>query len=241
MNVQDILSNFSLDTNQQNSNTAKQSSSPLDSLSSMIPGGLVGGAAAGGIMALLMGNKSTKKVAKKVVQYGGTAILGGLAFKAFDNWKTNKALGQTEAIDHHDIQLADEAFAQQLPMEVKNNLQPSLEMVLINTMIAASKADGQIDAVEHKRLFDSIEKLNLTPEDKAAVFDAMGRDITVQEIADSVSLDEHKAEVYISAYLAIEVDDQQERAFLNNLAKALSLPKGFPAYLEQQADQGIAA
>ena len=155
--------------------------------------------------------------------------------------KTNKALGQTEAIDHHDIQLADEAFAQQLPMEVKNNLQPSLEMVLINTMIAASKADGQIDTVEHKRLFDSIEKLNLTPEDKAAVFDAMSRDITVQEIADSVSLDEHKAEVYISAYLAIEVDDQQERAFLNNLAKALSLPKGFPAYLEQQADQGIAA
>ena len=125
--------------------------------------------------------------------------------------------------------------------KLENNSQSSLEMVLINTMIAASKADGQIDAVEHKRLFDAIEKLNLSPEDKVAVFDAMGRDITVQEIADSVSLDEHKAEVYISAYLAIEVDDQQERAFLNNLAIALNLPKGFSAYLEQQADQGIAA
>ena len=126
-------------------------------------------------------------------------------------------------------------------MQAEHSIQPSLEMVLIKAMIAASKADGQIDASEHKRLFETIEKLNLTAEDKAAVFDVMGRDISVQEIADSVRLDEHKAEVYISAYLAIEVDEQQERAFLNSLAIALNLPKGFPAYLEQQADQGIAA
>ena len=30
-----------------------------------------------------------------------------------------------------------------------------------------------------------------------------------------------------------------ERAFLNDLAIALALPKGFAAYLEQQADQGV--
>ncbi|MGK0273402.1 MAG: uncharacterized membrane protein YebE (DUF533 family) [Cocleimonas sp.] len=241
MNIQNILSSFSLDANQQVPNVANKSSSSLDSLGSMIPGGLVGGAAAGSIMALLMGSKSTKKISKKVVQYGGTAILAGLAFKAFDNWKANKALGQTEAIDHHDIQLADEAYAQELIMEAENDIHPSLDMVIINTMIAASKADGQIDAVEHNRLFDVIDKLDFSAEDKVIVFDAMGRDITAQEIADSVTLDQHKAEVYISAYLAIEVDDQQERAFLNNLAIALNLPKGFPAYLEQQADQGIAA
>lgn len=241
MNIQNIISNFSQAPNQQIANNAQQSSNPLDSLSSMIPGGLVGGAAAGGIMALLMGSKSTKKVAKKVAQFGGTAIIGGIAYKAFDNWKNNKALGQTQAIDQHDVQYADKAYSQPRIMEAEQSIQPSLDMVLINTMIAASKSDGQIDASEHKRLFEAIEKLNFTAEDKANVFDAMGRDISVQEIADSVSLDEHKAEVYISAYLAIEVDEQQERVFLNNLAIALNLPKGFSAYLEQQADQGIAA
>lgn len=242
MNVQDILSNFSLESNQQDSNAVMQSSSPLDSLSSMIPGGLAGGAAAGGIMALLMGSKSTRKMAKKVAQYGGTAIVGGMAYKAYDNWQKNKALGQTQAIEHQDIEQASQAYDQLLMMESgTNNDQSAFDFVLIKTMIAAAKADGQIDATEHQRLFDAIEKLNFTAEDKAAVFDAMGRDITVQEIADLVSLDEQKAEVYISAYLAIEVDDQQERAFLNNLAFALNLPKGFPAYLEQQADQGIAA
>ncbi len=85
MNIQSILSSIAPEPNKQAPNVENQASSPLDSLSSMIPGGLVGGAAAGGIMALLMGSKSTKKMVKKVAQYGGTAIVGGIAFKAFDN------------------------------------------------------------------------------------------------------------------------------------------------------------
>lgn len=241
MNVKNLLSSLSQNSNEQSSNVTSQSSNPLDSISSMLPGGLAGGAAAGGIMALLMGSKSTRKIAKKVVQYGGTAIVGGLAYKAYGNWQKNKALGQTQPITQQDIEHASKAFPQQLSTDQVNASAPSLDMVLINTMIAASKADGHIDAHEHKRLFEAIEKLNLETQDKAAVFDAMAREITVQEIADSVNLEEHKAEVYLSAYLAIEVDDQLERTFLNNLAIALDLPRGFPAYLEQQADQGVAA
>jgi uncharacterized membrane protein YebE (DUF533 family) len=107
-------------------------------------------------------------------------------------------------------------------------------------MIATSKADGNIDASEHKKLFDAIEKVALSADDKATVFDLIGRDITIQEIADSVSSDEHKTEVYLSAYLSIEVDNHSERTFLNKLRMALNLPRGFPAYLEQQADQGVA-
>lgn len=240
MNVQNLISSFAQNANPQNSSTADHSSNPLSSLSSMIPGGLAGGAAAGGIMALLMGSKSTRKMAKKVVQYGGTAMVGGLAYKAYDNWQQNKALGQTQAITDHDIQQAH-AKPQALLDHQAANSGPTLDIVLINTMIAASKADGNIDAAEHKNLFEAIEKLNFDAHDKAAVFDAMARDITIEEIASSVSLDEHKAEVYLSAYLAIEVDSQLERTFLNKLAIALALPKGFPAYLEQQADQGVTA
>jgi uncharacterized membrane protein YebE (DUF533 family) len=241
MSIQNLISYFSQVTNLKVSNASNQSFSPLDSLSSMIPGSLASGTVAGGITPLLKIGKSTKKIVKIVAHYGGTAIVGGIAYKAFDNWKNNKALGRAKAIDHNDIRYADEAYAQPVLMEAENNIQPSLDMVLINTMIAASKADDQIDAIEHNSLIDSIEKLSFTPEDKAAVFEALGREITVQEIADSVNFDEHKAEVYISAYLAIEVDNKQERTFLKNLAIALNLPKGFPAYLEQQVGQGIAA
>lgn len=106
-------------------------------------------------------------------------------------------------------------------------------------MIAASKADGQIDAVEQKRLLAAVEKLNLDSEQKGQLFGLMAADISVQEIAASVETEEARAEVYLAAYLAIEVDDQRERAFLNDLSLALKLPRGLAAYLEQQADQGV--
>jgi uncharacterized membrane protein YebE (DUF533 family) len=244
MNLQNILNSLSqnADQPQQDSNLQNNqaAASPLGGLSSLIPGGLMGGAAAGGVMALLLGSKSTRKMAKKVATIGGTAVLGGLAYKAYGNWQQNKALGQTQPLTDRDIELA----AQIQPFTdtaSRDTVQNPLIMTMIKTMIAASKADGNIDAVEHKRLSDAIEGAQLSASDKGAVFDLMARDIPVYEIANGVSQDEHKAQVYLSGYLAIEVDNHAERTFLNNLAMALDLPRGLPAYLEQQADQGVAA
>jgi uncharacterized membrane protein YebE (DUF533 family) len=64
---------------------------PLDSIRSALPGGLAGGVAAGGVMALLMGNKSARKLAGKAATFGGTALLGGLAYKAYQNWQGNQS------------------------------------------------------------------------------------------------------------------------------------------------------
>jgi uncharacterized membrane protein YebE (DUF533 family) len=63
----------------------------VSNLASNIPGGLVGRAAAVGAMALLMGNKSARKFAGKTATIGGTALLGGLAFKAYQNWQGNNS------------------------------------------------------------------------------------------------------------------------------------------------------
>ena len=202
--------------------------STVGSLSEMIPGGLVGGAAAGGVVALLLGGKSSRKMVKKVVKYGGTAVMGGLAYKAYQNWQHNKALGQSEPVSDQDILTsAPEATHH------ANGL------LIIKTMIAAAKADGVMDSAEHKKLHNAIEESGLGDQEKLTVFELMSRDVSVQEIADSVTNDDQRAEVYLAAYLAIEVDEQRERAFLNDLSIALNLPKGFAAYLEQQADQGV--
>jgi uncharacterized membrane protein YebE (DUF533 family) len=236
MNMQNILNSLSNDPNQVQQNDA-QVSSPMAAISSMLPGGLAGGAAAG-LIALLFGAKSSRKIATKVAKLGGTAVLGGLAYKAYGNWQKNKALGQTRPVTDHDIDLASQTIP---TLKDTSNavVRDQLSLVLIMTMVAASKADGNVDSLEHKRLFEAIEKLELSASEKGAAFDLMSREISIQEIACSVSLDEHKAEVYLSAYLGIEVDSQSERTFLNQLAMALDLPKGFPAYLEQQADLGV--
>lgn len=243
MNIQSVLSSLGGPPPEGSSQYATsyetQKPNPLDTISSMLPGGLAGGAAAGGLMALLMGSKSTRKIAKKVAAYGGTAVLGGLAYKAYSNWQESKSLGQTSPITDQDIEVANEVIPQQLNVGFNRANQTSLDLVLIKAMIAASKADGNLDAQEHQNLFNAIDKLNLSVEDKTKVFEFMSRDVTIDEIVSAVSLEEHKAEVYLSAYLAIEVDDQLERTFLNELALALALPSGLQSYLERQADQGV--
>jgi uncharacterized membrane protein YebE (DUF533 family) len=240
MNLQNILNSLTQNTNQTPPQNDQVSAQQPGGLSSLIPGGLMGGAAAGGVMALLLGSKSTRKMAKKVATLGGTAVLGGLAYKAYGNWQQSKALGQTLPVTDQDIKSAAQTQPQLNDGLIEATQNP-LTMTLIKTMIAASKADGNIDAVEHKRLFDAIEGAQLSASDKGGVFDLMARDIPIQEITAGITQDHHKAEVYLAGYLAIEVDDQAERTFLNNLAIALDLPRGLSAYLEQQADQGIAA
>ncbi len=217
--------------------------SALSSIKNSFPGGLAGGAAAGGVVALLLGSKSTRKVAKKMAKYGGTAVLGGLAYKAYSNWQDNKALNQTQPLHDQDIQQATPQLADAgqygATQEAAERAHTALEMTLVKAMIAASKADGQIDASEQKKLMSAVDELNLNDAQKGQLFTLMAADISVQELAESVRTEEARAEVYLAAYLAIEVDDQRERAFLNDLSLALKLPRGLAAYLEEQADKGI--
>ena len=55
-------------------------------------GGLAGGAAAGGLVALLFGSKKVRKLAGGVVGYGGAAALGALALKAYQNYQDGKSV-----------------------------------------------------------------------------------------------------------------------------------------------------
>ncbi len=53
-------------------------------------GGLAGGALAGGLVGLLAGTKTGRKIGKNALAYGGTAVLGGLAYKAWRDWQSGK-------------------------------------------------------------------------------------------------------------------------------------------------------
>ena len=232
MSLQNLFSQFASAGNQSTGDNP-QGANPLSSFASAIPGGLAGGAAAGGIAALLMSSKSARKMAGGAAKIGGAAVLGGLAFKALSNWKQNSAAAQQEAM----VSAAPDANPSS--PTIAEELSSNLNLTLIKAMISAAKSDGVLDSDEQKNIFDSIEKMQLNPEEKAAMFDAISRDIPVHELAAEVSQDDEKAQVYLYAYLAIEVDNQQERQYLDSLATALSLPEGFPAYLEQQANNGI--
>ncbi len=235
MNIQGLLNQF-LGTQDSSTNPATQARQSgvgdmLSQISNRLPDGFAGGAATGGIIALLIGSKTGRKIASKVVTYGGAALLGGMAYKAIKNWQQNNSASQDVDFTGNNSQ---ERSIQNLidPVETQ---QPAFELTLIKAMIAAAKADGHIDAEEQRKIFDAISKMKLSAEMKGLVFDLLQQDISVKDIASGVSDIAQKSEVYLASFLVIDPDQMSERMHLFNLAEALDLPISLTRQLEAEA------
>src|SRR5688572_33368428 len=53
-------------------------------------GGFARGAAAGGLLGLLLGGKGVRKMAGGALGYGGAAVLGALALKAYQDYQSKE-------------------------------------------------------------------------------------------------------------------------------------------------------
>lgn len=193
-------------------------------------GGIGGGAVAGGLAALLLGSKSGRKVAGTALQYGGMAVVGALAFKAYQNWQAGKSVAQSSAAAANPAGLlpppADTPFA---PAEA--DAQQSLGRHLLRAMIAAAKSDGHVDAAEQATIFAEMDKLPLSAEDKAFVMDELRRPLDVDAVARGARTPEEAASLYTASLLAIDVDNASERAYLSLLAARLRLDDALVKHL----------
>lgn len=211
-------------------NTAQGFGGTLGKLASNIPGGLAGGAAAGGIMALLMTNKSARKFAGTAATVGGAALLGGLAYKAFRNWQANKS---AQPGTHTSLSRTESDFVEQATKSA------DFQLTLIKAMIAAARADGHIDEMEQQRIFNAVDQMDLTPEVKGHVFDLLRQPIPINQLAGEVHSLEQKSELYLASCLVINPDHPSEQAHLDKLAQALELPADLARQLRQQAQQAL--
>ena len=217
-------------------------------VASNVPGGLVGGAAAGGAVALLLGSKKARKIGGKALTYGGMAAVGALAYSA---WKKHKAAqaGQTPPAGQPAPQPGPAgplSLDTLPPPPTDSGFDPStqsaqdgsdMRLALIQAMISAAKADGHMDAQETAHVFGQMETLSLGAEEKAFLFDHMQRDSDPVAIARLAKDDPQAAELYLASSLAIDPDTPEEQRYLERLADALRLP----ADLRTQLDSHVAA
>lgn len=222
MSMQNLLNQFlgASRTQIAQDGTAQTLKSTLSNMTGQIPGGLVGGAAAGGILALLVSNKSARKFAGTAATYGGAALLGGLAYKAYKNW-----------------QHADPPAATPEALEAPS---ADYQLLLVKAMIAAAKADGHIDQQEQQRIFAAIEQMEISTETKGLIFDLLQRPVALGELVDANLTIEQKSELYLASCLIVDADNWQERAYLNQLASALHLPVDLAMQLQAQAQTAVA-
>lgn len=228
-------------------------------------GGFAGGAAAGGLAGYLLGSKKGRKMAKKAAKYGGMALVAGLAYKAYNNYQSQKqapgqgAPGQTthsqaaanqagntasysngalEVVNQQEVPAVPQNSAFALPDNSQG--QQDFSAMLISAMIAAAKADGQIDGAEHQAIFGKIEELGLDTEAKAFVLDQLNKPLDIDSLVASAANKEQAVELYLASLMAIEVDTAAEQAYMNMLAARLELEPELVAQIHQTVAQAQA-
>lgn len=206
-------------------------------------GSFAKGAAAGGILGLLLGGKKPKKLAKTALTYGGAAVVGGLAYRAWQNWQTQKA-GGGGAAPAQAPQAPTPQPRQPIAMGSEPMLPPpddtaflpdneadqqALSRALVRAMIAAAKADGHVTPEEQSRIFEHLNSLSLERDDQAFVLEELGKPLDIEAVAAEAKTPEQAAEIYAASLLAIDPSGPAERGYLGLLAARLKLD---PALVE---------
>lgn len=197
------------------------------------------GALAAGAVALFFGSKSTRKFAGKAAKLGGTAAIGGLAYKAYTDWQAQQQAATTQQQPQLDTQASSASTLNLSQFEVGTPINDlagqaaeKRSETLIQAMISAARADGHVDDDEMNLITQQINNLGLEQDVTRFLLSEMGKPVDVNRIAALADTPETAAEIYIASAMVVDMDDSTERAYLDNLAQALNLDAELVAQLE---------
>ncbi len=188
------------------------------------------GVAAGGLAGLLLG----RGFGGDLVKYGGMAVLGGLAYKAYRDYQQSQQGGHAPAADHYGAADFRPAPAESPFAPVNTPMQ--LAETLVVAMIAAAKADGHIDAEERGRIYQRLEEGGLQPEEVAFLQHELTEPVDIERIAAGAANKEAAVEIYAASVMAIRNDTPQEQAYLSALAGRLGLEPGLVESIEKTVE-----
>jgi uncharacterized membrane protein YebE (DUF533 family) len=190
------------------------------------------GAAFGGLAGLLLGSKAGRQLGGSALQVGGVAVLGGLAYKAWQNWQAQQG-GQASAPAENikDATAKAEGTTFLPSLETERN---ELSLTLLSAMISAAKSDGHIDADEQARIFSKVDESNLAADEKGFLMDQIRKPLEIDAIAAKATTIERAAEIYAVSVLAINADNPAEVEYLDKLASRLKLDRGLRMNIESE-------
>lgn len=147
---------------------------------------------------------------------GGIALVVGLALKALPGRAPRPELA-------HPSQAAKPPTAPPTLFD-QSEISEDEARVMLRAMVAATGADGLVDAQERKRLDDAMAAAGISSVGRTWLEKELADPADIDELADGASGPEQAARIYAAARLAIEPDTLQERQFLKMLAEALDVP-----------------
>jgi uncharacterized membrane protein YebE (DUF533 family) len=194
---------------------------PLDILK-QVAGSMLGGSAGSGNMA---------------AGAGAMTVFGALAAQAIEVAKRMLSEGQVQSGAPSQIQMNDATavMAGLRPPQTAQEQQALMDIatLTLKAMINAAKADGQIDQAEAGRLVGKLKEGGLTEEEQGFVMTEMQKPSDTDAIVRAVPNQQVAAQIYTASLMAIEVDTDAERRYLEELAGKLGLNQYTVGYLHQ--------
>jgi uncharacterized membrane protein YebE (DUF533 family) len=203
-------------------------------------GGFAGGLAGGALASAFMGKKG-RKLTKSAAKLGGLALVGGLAYKAWQSHKQSSASPVTAPASAPEPLPAAPPGTAFLPAPNDTQGTEQLSQLIIRAMISAAKADGQIDTRESQMILQQVNESQLDEEDKAFLFSEYSKPLDIEGLVAAVDSPEHAAEVYAASVLVAHPASAAEQVYLSTLAQALQLEPGLVRELHSAVESNTTA
>jgi uncharacterized membrane protein YebE (DUF533 family) len=172
-------------------------------------------ATAAGVGGLLIGTRGGRAMIGTAARLGGLALIGGLAYKAVQNYQAGKPLLTTG----EPVVAAPKGsgFA-----ETDGN-DDARALLMVRSMIAAAAADGVIDDTERARILSNLKEVGLDDEAASFIDTEFANPLDADGLIALSTSPEVAAQIYTAARLAIDPDTREEKIFLANLSSGLDL------------------
>ena len=177
--------------------------------------------AAGAIAAILLGTEPGRKVGGAALRLGGLAAIGGLAYKAYQNYR-NGGQPAEAAPEGEQVLLPPPADTEFHPAQAPQG-EAEFALTLVRAMISAAKADGQIDDEERRRIGEKLGLSGLDADAEAFLKRELETPLDLDALVAAARSEAQKVELYTASRLAINADTRAERGYLDLLAGRLGL------------------
>jgi uncharacterized membrane protein YebE (DUF533 family) len=194
---------------------------------------LLTGVAAGGVLGLLLGTQRGRSLGGSALKLGSVAVLGAVAYEAYNEWQASKQLEQDSAATPRRSPLATR---QPAPSDAEARAR-----ALLASMIAAAKSDGHLDERERGMLDAEVQRVDADPALKAWMDAELRRPVDPADVARAATTPEMAAEMYLASLIVVDDRTIMERAYLDQLALELQLAPELKADLEARAAKAAAA
>lgn len=171
----------------------------------------------------------------KALKYGAIAGVGMLAWKA---WQSSQAGKEGNAQNDSAQGNADQRASEGERVDaLSGELQERRSLELLQAMIMAARADGHIDEQEQALITEQIDALGADQEMHNWVEQQLNAPLDAEALAREADSPQAAREMYLMSVAVTDDQNPMERAWLDQLASALNLPKEMTDELEHQAQQ----